>query len=220
MDGIERAVAETEQDRKDAGILLAERLSVYRERRPLIVAISTGGVSVAYEIAWHLSADLDVFMVNTIPAPGRDDVALGAVAADGTLHGSAPLRQAMKVSEREFLALGKIRQKQAHLLEQRYRLTVTPANPRGRWVIVVDDRSVEGFAMRAAIRSLRARGAARVVVALAVAAPGVAQSLDRQADAVFVLREQVLDHRSQSLTHVDDAPSEAALGILARDGEC
>jgi len=62
----------TFRDRKDAGQLLAGRLAVRRYAQPVVIALSRGGVPVAFEIAKLLEAPLDVVLFGNGIA-GTDD---------------------------------------------------------------------------------------------------------------------------------------------------
>ena len=71
-------------DRADAGRLLARELIRLRDARDLIVlALPRGGVPVGYEIARELNAPLDVFVVRKLGVPGREELAMGALASGG-----------------------------------------------------------------------------------------------------------------------------------------
>jgi putative phosphoribosyl transferase len=71
-------------DRREAGRLLAERLSGYAVRSDVVVlALPRGGVPVAFEVAGALRAPLDVFVVRKLGVPGHAELALGAVASGG-----------------------------------------------------------------------------------------------------------------------------------------
>ena len=71
-------------DRADAGRFLARELIRLRDARDLIVlALPRGGVPVGYEIARELHAPLDVFVVRKLGVPGREELAMGALASGG-----------------------------------------------------------------------------------------------------------------------------------------
>src|SRR2546421_7922611 len=71
-------------DRRDAGRFLARLLEKYRGRPDVIVmGLPRGGVPVAYEVASALGAPLDVFVVRKLGAPGREELAMGAIASGG-----------------------------------------------------------------------------------------------------------------------------------------
>ena len=72
------------RDRRDAGRQLAEKLKDYADRPDLLVlALPRGGVPVAYEVASALRAPLDVLLVRKLGVPGREELAMGAVASGG-----------------------------------------------------------------------------------------------------------------------------------------
>src|SRR5581483_10734726 len=71
------------QDRADAGQQLAARLSAYGGGDTRVLALPRGGVPVASEVARELHAPLDVFVVRKIGAPGREELAIGAIASGG-----------------------------------------------------------------------------------------------------------------------------------------
>ncbi|MGH8756210.1 MAG: phosphoribosyltransferase family protein, partial [Burkholderiales bacterium] len=66
-------------DRMDAANKLAERLSAYRGKNPLVLAIPRGAVPMARRIADELGGEVDVVLVRKIGAPGNPEFAIGAV---------------------------------------------------------------------------------------------------------------------------------------------
>src|ERR687885_1752600 len=72
------------RDRRDAGRQLARKLKGYAGRPDvLVLALPRGGVPVAYEVAQALRAPLDVFLVRKLGVPGREELAMGAIASGG-----------------------------------------------------------------------------------------------------------------------------------------
>src|ERR1700704_2962437 len=72
------------RDRREAGQVLAGLLERYRGRDDvLVLALPRGGVPVAYEVAIALGAPLDVFVVRKLGVPGREELAMGAIASGG-----------------------------------------------------------------------------------------------------------------------------------------
>src|SRR5918995_3863203 len=72
------------KDRRDAGRKLAQKLSAYaKQQNMLILALPRGGVPVAYEVALALSVSLDIFLVRKLGLPGREELAIGAIASGG-----------------------------------------------------------------------------------------------------------------------------------------
>ena len=152
------------RDRADAGAKLAAALSAYRKSRPLILGIPRGGVPVAYHVAKRLDADLDVIVARKIGAPRQPELAIGAIAADGSSFINAKLRVWSALSDSGFARVSEAAREEALAREQCYRLGLPPVAPAGRVVIVVDDGLATGATMIAALRSLRRAGAENVVV--------------------------------------------------------
>ena len=74
------------RDRQDAGRVLAGLLHRYRRHPDVVVlALPRGGVPVAYEVAQALGAPLDVFLVRKLGVPGREELAMGAIASGGLM---------------------------------------------------------------------------------------------------------------------------------------
>src|SRR5213593_1185284 len=74
------------RDRRDAGRVLAGLLDHYRDNPDvLVLALPRGGVPVGYEIAMALGAPLDVFVVRKLGFPGREELAMGAIASGGVI---------------------------------------------------------------------------------------------------------------------------------------
>src|SRR3979411_1312057 len=72
------------RDRRDAGRILASLLDQYRDRPDVVVrGLARGGVPVGYEVAAALGAPLDVFLVRKLGVPGREELAMGAIATGG-----------------------------------------------------------------------------------------------------------------------------------------
>ena len=172
-------------DRREAGRMLAARLGEYANRSDVTVfGLPRGGMPVAFEIARALSLPLDVFLVRKVYEPGREDVELGTITSGGyeTLDTGMITARGVdrRIVERE---VARTRDDLAYQ-ERVYRGNRPLSDVRGRTVILVYDGVVTGSSMVAAVAALRARGAARVVVATPVAAPIARDMIARVADAV------------------------------------
>jgi putative phosphoribosyl transferase len=172
------------KDRRDAGRLLAALLEPYRRERPVVVALPRGGVPVAAEVSRALDAPLDVVVVRKIGAPQNSEYAIGAVAEGGVHVLGRRIGRAADLSGPELDAL--ITRAEGELEERlrRYRGSRPPIALDGRSVIVVDDGLATGRSALAAVRSVRRRGAARVIMAAPVASREAAALLSEAADEV------------------------------------
>src|SRR5262249_60953050 len=71
-------------NRADAGRKLAIKLVAYaKSSNLLMLALPRGGVPIAYEIARALQAPLDIFLVRKLGVPGKEELAMGAIASGG-----------------------------------------------------------------------------------------------------------------------------------------
>ena len=177
------------KNRREAGAALAVLLRPLAAERPLVLALPRGGVPVGYEVARALDAPLDLLLVRKVGAPGNPELGIGAVAEGGVRVLDPTTVRALLVSPEELeTSLGRA---DAELAEgrDRYRRGSPPPEVTGRTVIVVDDGLATGGTATAAVHALRQRGAARIVVAVPVAAPESAAQLRQLADAVICVEE-------------------------------
>jgi len=176
-------------DRKEAGRRLARLLEAFREDQPLVLGLPRGGVPVAAEVAAHLDAELDVWVVRKIGAPGREEFGIGAVAEGGAVHVDRDSAHRCGADD-EFVHLA-IARKKNEVAERVRQLRGKRPSPvvQGRTVIVVDDGIATGVTLRAVLQDLRARNPANLVVAAPVADAHVAQFFRLLADEVVVVHE-------------------------------
>lgn len=73
------------KNRRQAGVLLAEKIIALEIENPYVIAIPRGGVEVAAPVAVRLEAPLNVILPRKIGAPYNPEYAVGAVAPDGTV---------------------------------------------------------------------------------------------------------------------------------------
>jgi putative phosphoribosyl transferase len=175
--------------REEAGKRLARLLDSRSLADPVVYALPRGGVPVACEIARELKAPMDLILVRKIGAPGEPELALGAVAEGRAAEMviNEDVRRMIGVAQAEIdslrqAALKEIERRRTTYLSGRARI-----DPKGRTAIVVDDGLATGATAKAAIRALKADGAARVILAVPVAPPETAAQLREEADEVICL---------------------------------
>lgn len=171
-------------DRHDAGRRLAARLADLRDENPVVVGIPRGGIPVAVEVARALEAPLDIVVVRKVGAPENPEYAIGALAEDDVSVIDQEAVRALGLSAAELDAV--LARAQRELAERlaRYEATRRRLAVAGRTVLLVDDGLATGRSAQAAARSLRKRGASRVILAVPVAAPQSARSSREWADDV------------------------------------
>ena len=176
-------------DREEAGWMLVERLRGEALEKPLVLAIPRGGVEIGAVLARGLGAELDVVLSRKLRAPHQPELALGAVSESGEVYlnhfASAMTDAGDAYVEAE-------RQRQLAEIERRRALirAVRPQAPiAGRTVIVTDDGVATGATMIAALHTVRAAGARKIIVAVPVAAPDRIDALRPLCDRIVCLQE-------------------------------
>ncbi len=176
------------QDRHEAGQLLAKELDWLRGQDNLIVlGIPRGGVVVAYEVAAALNAPLDVYITRKIGAPYNPELAIGAVASDGTLVLDHMLVARVGASD-DYIKEETERQRQE--IERRmvaYRGSRPAPQLEGRAVVLVDDGVATGATVLASLRAIRQRNPEQLVLAVPVGPADTLAKLSQEADRVVCL---------------------------------
>ncbi|HET9171262.1 MAG TPA: phosphoribosyltransferase family protein [Actinospica sp.] len=157
-------------DRVDAGRRLAAFLAArLRTEDVVVLGLPRGGVPVAAEIADALRAPLDVLVVRKLGVPFQPELALGAIGEHGVRVINDAVVRSLRLSAGEVAEVEGLEREELERRLRRYRAG-RPAVPlEGRCALVVDDGVATGATARAACLIARARGAARVVLAVPVA---------------------------------------------------
>src|SRR5881227_1418445 len=170
-------------NRTEAGRLLAEKLENYAGRDDVIVlGLPRGGVPVAYEVAKRLVAPLDVFIVRKLGVPGFEELAAGAIASGGVRVLNEDVVRAIPYATEAIEAVTAKETAELQRREQIYREGRPAPKLRDKIVILVDDGLATGATMRAAVKALRQRGAAKIVVAVPVGPPDTCREIEEEAD--------------------------------------
>jgi predicted phosphoribosyltransferase len=173
------------RDRRDAGKKLALKLSAYAGRPDgLILALPRGGVPVAYEVARALTLPLDIFIVRKLGLPGREELAIGAIASGGVRVLNNDIIRMLSVPDEVINFVAKRESQELQRREKLYRGERPLPEIRDRMVILIDDGLATGASMRAAVAGLRARHPARIVIAVPAAAPETCDTFQTEVDEV------------------------------------
>jgi len=202
-------------DRTDAGDQLASELRRLDLDVDIVLGIPRGGLPVARPVADALGVPLDVVVASKVGAPGNPELAVAAVADDGTtwrndsLVGSLDLTTGYLEDEIEH------EQRAASEKRKRYRDGRPPLSLAGQHVLVVDDGLATGATMFACVERVREAGAASVAAAVPAGSPRTADQLERTVDD-FVVLERPRSFRAvgQFFRDFSQVTDEEAMALL------
>jgi putative phosphoribosyl transferase len=176
------------EDRSDAGRQLAAALSdLAASPNTIVLGIPRGGVAIAAEIARALHLPLDVFLVRKLGVPGQEELAFGAVTANGTRYLDEQIVRRARLTHAR---IDRITYATLQVLEERaalYRAGREPLHVDGKSTILVDDGIATGASFYAAINALRQLHPAHIIAATPVAPQSTASWLHAQVDRLVCL---------------------------------
>jgi putative phosphoribosyl transferase len=188
MPGTKKKVMARFKDRREAGKLLAERLSEYAGSEDVVVlGLARGGLPVAFEVAQALDAPLDVLIVRKLGVPGHRELAMGAIASGGVRVMNQSIVRSLGIPSERIEQVAEEEQMELERREREYRGNTDRLDVSGKTTILVDDGLATGASMRAAVQALRHGHAKRIVVAVPAAAPSACRSFDKEVDEVVCL---------------------------------
>ena len=226
------------QDRINAGERLGARLTERGVDADVVFAIPRGGLPVARPVADALGVRLDVVVASKIGAPRNPELAIGAVAADGSAWLNDDLVDRLDVDE-TYLARERDREAAAAREKRaRYRSgSETGASGgnedesgdesdhgvpdlSGQRVLVVDDGLATGATAVACLRQVRETGAAWVGFAVPVGSRNGVSRIEREADDVICLDvPEDFGAVGQFYRSFEQVPDEEALRYLDRESD-
>jgi putative phosphoribosyl transferase len=175
------------EDRRDAGRLLAKKITKHEGSDALIIAIPSGGLPVAAEMATALAIQLDIVIVRKIQIPFNPEAGFGAMGPDGEVIVNEELLGQLKLPEEaievQASKTGEVIRKREHLFRQG-----KPFPPcKNRTVIVVDDGLASGYTMLAALRYIRKKMPSRLIAAVPTGPKRTIKRILPEADEVICL---------------------------------
>ena len=195
-------------DRKEAGLLLAERLKVYnrntfgseeeKKESFIVMAIPRGGVILGDIIASELNIGMDIIICKKIGAQNNPELAIGAVMADGSYIINEEIVNRINTSQEYISTQVEIQKKEIErrLIEFRGNKEYNNNNNnnnntlKDKVVILVDDGIATGATMLAAVKWLKEKHyCKRLIVAVPVAPleSSILEKLNQIADKVIVI---------------------------------
>ncbi len=174
-------------NRSDAGDRLAAELEDRGIEADVVLGIPRGALPVARPVADALEADLDVVVARKLGAPSNPELAVGAVASDGSVWLNDDLVDRLGVSESHLEDVREREVEKAREKATRYRGDDSLSELAGKRAIVVDDGVATGATAIACLRQVREAGAERIVLAIPVGSPDAVADLESETDEVVAL---------------------------------
>jgi putative phosphoribosyl transferase len=209
-------------DRRQAGIELGQELARQRLHSPVVLALPRGGVPVGAEIAAILNAPLEVLIVRKVGAPGNPELAAAALVAGDTddIVVNREIVEAYGLTNSELTALI---DRERPELERRVALYIGhrgQVSIENRTAIIVDDGMATGTTAKVAIRAVRRRGPAKIVLALPVAPSEVIEEIRPEVDLLICLA-QPTPFRALGYHYLnfEQIPDEVVINTLKKSDE-
>jgi putative phosphoribosyl transferase len=206
------------KNRVQAGKLLAQQLGAFAHRGDVtVLALPRGGVPIGYEVARALDVELDILIVRKLGMPGQEEYAMGAIGTGGVRVMQPGFPGLMGVTAQQIEAVAAREEQEIARRERLYRGARAQVDMAGRTIILVDDGIATGSTMLAAVQVVRQHGAARVVVAVPVAAPDTAARMAAEVDQFVSLATPMYFRAvSQWYREFDQTSDEEVQDLLAQ----
>ena len=198
--------------------MLARQLAHYASRvDTLVLAVPSGGVAIAAEVAGYLNAPLDAFVVRSLAAPDAPENIIGAIAPGGvSVFDERAIREAGLTPE-EASRLARLEREELERQQLRLRGRRSPPQIRGRVVILVDEGIATGLKMHAAVVALHRQQPSWLVVAAPVGSAEACEELAHEVhEVVCPLRPQPFRSIGLSYDHFMPSNEEEAHATLER----
>lgn len=173
---------------EELGVLLAEECAEQvREGNLIVLGLPRGGVPVAHAAARTLDAPVDIFVVRKLGAPGRPELAMGAIASGGVTVLNHYLIDQLGITEESIASVAAAESAELERREALYRMGRAGPELEGMSVVVVDDGVATGASMRVAVEAILESGPRFVCAAAPVASDDAFSQLRQIADNVVVV---------------------------------
>ncbi len=138
-------------------------------------------------VADALHLPLDVLVVRKLGFPGREELAMGAIAGGGAIMLNEDLIAESGISDEAVKRVAAAERRELARRELAYRGARLPLSVKGRKVILVDDRIATGASTRVAIAVLRKLGAGKILVATPTVSRETKEALEKEVVAVVAV---------------------------------
>jgi len=176
------------ENREDAARQLIDTLpmELFRDKEPVVISVSEGGVYFADKIARSLQCQMDILLTEAILAPNNSDLAIGMVSETEEVVMHKALIDAFGISED--YVYGEAQRKYdedvlSYVYKYRKGKDILPLE--GKYVMLVDECVETGLTMMVALKSVIARGVKDIYIATPILERTVYENLLNVCDGVF-----------------------------------
>jgi len=181
------------KNRQDAAQQLSAKLLDYKNKEDaIILGIPRGGVETGYYLAQELNLPLDIVVTKKIGFPGQEELAIGAVDADGNIELNEGLLKSYSIEKEAMMRKGKEIKKMLDKRLKDLRGDQPLPDLKGKTIILTDDGIATGFTVKAALHYLQKKGAREIILAVPVSAQDALAELEKEAAKVVCLHSPTL----------------------------
>ena len=165
------------RDRLEAGAILAEKLSQYKGRNGVVLAVPRGGVPVAYVVAKELNLPLELLLTKKIGHPYNKEYAIGAVSlSDSYIVPHPDISPSYIESE-----IKAVREK-LKMMSVKFKGGIVHNDLKDKIVIVIDDGIATGNTLMASLTIIKKQHPQRIVIAVPVAPSDTIKKFEKLTD--------------------------------------
>ncbi len=168
------------KDRIDAAEQLSENIRVTRPKDTIVLALPRGGVPMGLVLAKQHFLPFDVVLAKKLVHPSYSEVAIGAMAEEGTPILNPQITVEQNWIDQEIERVQNENQRRRKLYDE----IVEKQDLTGKDVIIVDDGIATGMTMFAAIAAVKAKQVKQITVAVPIIPQETFQTLEQQVDRV------------------------------------
>jgi predicted phosphoribosyltransferase len=171
-------------NRLEAGEMLAEKLTFLKDSPCIVMAIPRGGVPVGFAISRKLKCPLGLVWVKKIGHPLNPELAIGAVSPDDYCIEYKSAASESYIQSEIIHIRTRFNEMKKKLNDDSEKLDLI-----NKTIILVDDGIATGHTMEVAVKLLRNKSPAQIIVATPVAPVDIKNKLNRLADDIITVYE-------------------------------
>ena len=187
-------------DRKEAGLLLADKLKLYiknafssevKKESFIVMAIPRGGVILGDIVASELNVDLDIIICKKIGAENNPELAIGAVMADGSYIINEDIINRINTSHGYISKQVELQKNEIERRLMEFRGNKEYHNKlKDKTIILIDDGIATGATILAAVKWLKEKHFSKKLIVAVPVAPlesTILDKLNQIADKVIII---------------------------------